>query len=229
MGNERLYRYLISFGFGQRTGVWLPGESNGVVFPLRKWTSLSTTRVAFGQEFAVTPLQLITAFAAIANHGKLVRPKILRGVLDNRGQTVADLSEAEVVGQAIMEKTARDMIDRALVGVIEEGTGKACQIPGYKVFGKSGTAQKVDPGTHTVSHTRYMGSFLAGAPANNPKVVVLVMVNEPDKSIGYYGGTVAAPAAKKILEQALPYLGVPPTEPIADNGKAHLVHERVTD
>jgi len=229
MGNERLHKCLLAFGFGQRSGVWLPGESNGVVFPLRKWTSLSTTRVAFGQEFAVTPLQLITAFAAIANHGKLVRPKILRGVLDSRGQTVADLSEAEVVGQAIMEKTARDMIDRALVGVIEEGTGKACQIPGYKVFGKTGTAQKVDPGTHTVSHTRYMGSFLAGAPANDPKVVVLVMVNEPDKSIGYYGGTVAAPAAKKILEQALPYLGVPPTEPIVDNGKAHLVHERVTD
>jgi len=225
MGNERLLRCLVSFGFGQKTGVWLSGESNGVVFPLRKWTRLSTTRAAFGQEFAVTPLQLITAFAAIANRGKLVRPKILRGVLDNRGQAVADLSEAEVVGQAILEKTARDLIDRALVGVIEEGTGKACQIPGYQVFGKTGTAQLIDAGTHTVSHTRYMGSFLAGAPAKDPKVVVLVMVNEPDRSIGYYGGTVAAPAAKKILEQALPYLGIPASETITEHGKTHLAQQ----
>jgi cell division protein FtsI/penicillin-binding protein 2 len=209
--------------------VWLPGESSGVVFPLRKWTRLSTTRVAFGQEFAVTPLQLITAFAAIANHGKLVRPKILRGVLDNRGQAVADLSEAEVVGQAISVKTARQMIDRALVGVIEEGTGKACRIPGYKVFGKTGTSQKIDPETRAISHTRFMGSFLAGAPAQDPQVVVLVMVNEPDKSIGYYGGTVAAPAVKKILEQALPYLGIPPTETIAEKANSHLVQHRVTD
>jgi len=181
--------------------------------------------VAFGQEFAVTPLQLVTAFAAIANHGKLVRPKILRGVLDSRGQAAVDLSEAEVVGQAIMEKTARDLIDRALVGVIEEGTGKACQIPGYKVFGKTGTAQLIDSGTRSVSHTRFMGSFLAGAPAQDPKIVVVVIVNEPDRSIGYYGGTVAAPAAKKILEQALPYLGIPPTEPIAEQGKSHLVQQ----
>ena len=229
MGNARLYACLQAFGFSRKTGVWLPGESSGVVFPLRKWTRLSTTRVAFGQEFTVTPLQLITAFAAIANHGKLVRPKILRGVLDNRGQAVADLSEAEVVGQAISVKTARQMIDRALVGVIEEGTGKACRIPGYKVFGKTGTSQKIDPETRAISHTRFMGSFLAGAPAQDPQVVVLVMVNEPDKSIGYYGGTVAAPAVKKILEQALPYLGIPPTETIAEKANSHLVQHRVTD
>ena len=230
MGNQKLYNCLVSFGFGHRTGVWLPGESNGVVFPLRKWSGLSTTRVAFGQEFAVTPLQLVTAFAAIANHGKLVRPKILRGVLDGRGQVAVDLSEPEVVGQAILEKTARDMIDRALVGVIEEGTGKACQIPGYKVFGKTGTAQLIDAGTKSVSHTRFMGSFLAGVPAKDPKIVVVVMLNEPDRSIGYYGGTVAAPAAKKILEQALPYLGIPPTEPITEQGKTHLVQQvKVTD
>jgi len=227
MGNQRLHDCLKAFGFGDRTGVWLPGESAGVVFPLRKWTRLSTTRVAFGQEFAATPLQLITAFAAVANRGKLVRPKILRGVLDSRGREVADLSEAEVVGQAITEKTARQMIDRALVGVVEEGTGANCRIPGYRVFAKTGTAQKIDPETRAVSHTRYMGSFLAGAPAHDPRIVVLVMVNEPDKSLGYYGGTVAAPAAKKILEQALPYLGIPPAETVAEKPGAHLARQRV--
>jgi cell division protein FtsI/penicillin-binding protein 2 len=229
LGNARLYHCLQAFGFGHRTGAWLPGESSGVVFPLNKWTKLSTTRVAFGQEFAATPLQMITAFAAIANRGRLVRPKILRGVLDSRGQTVEDLSDAEVVGQAISEKTARDMIDRALVGVIEEGTGTACKIPGFRIFGKTGTAQKIDPETRTVSHTRFMGSFLAGAPAQNPQVVVVVMVNEPDKSIGYYGGTVAAPAAKKILEQALPYLGVSPTETVTGKPVTHLVRQGVRD
>jgi len=231
LGNARLHRALVAYGFGRRTGVWLPGESNGVVFSLPRWTKLSTTRVAFGQEFAVTPLQLITAFAAIANGGKMVRPKILRGVLDSRGEVAVDLSEPEVVGQAIQAKTARQMIDRALVGVIEEGTGKGCQIPGYRVFGKTGTAQKIDPETRTVSHTRYMGAFLAGAPADNPQVVVLVTVDEPDKSLGYYGGTVAAPAVKKILEQALPYLGIPPTEAAPEKNEARLVRHdvRVTD
>jgi cell division protein FtsI (penicillin-binding protein 3) len=229
LGNERLHDALTAFGFGRRTGVWLPGESNGLVFPLRRWTKLSTTRVAFGQEFTVTPLQLITAFAAIANDGKLVRPKILRGVLDSRGQTVADLSDPEPVGHAIDTRTARQMIDRALVGVIEEGTGKACQIPGYRVFGKTGTAQKIDPGTKAVSHTRYMGSFLAGVPAQNPQIVALVMVDEPDKSIGYYGGTVAAPAVKKILEQAIPYLGIPPAESATERPESHLVRHDVTD
>lgn len=230
MGNERLHRTLVNFGFGRKTGVWLPGESNGLVFPVNRWSKLSTTRVAFGQEQAVTPLQMITAFAALANGGKLLKPKILRGVLDNRGQVAADLSDPEVVGQAVDPQVARQLLDRALVGVIEEGTGKAARIPGYRVFGKTGTAQKVDPGTKTISHTRYMGSFLGGAPADHPRIVVLVMVDEPDKSIGYYGGTVAAPAVKKILEQALPYLGVPPTETVTEKtGDARLVRQDITD
>jgi len=229
LGNERLHDTLVRFGFGRKTGVWLPGENGGVVFGLPRWTRLSTTRVAFGQEFTATPLQLVTAFAAIANGGKLVRPKILRGVLNSRGQAAADLEAAEVVGQAIQLKTARQMIDRVLVGVVEQGTGTPCRIPGYRVFGKTGTAQKVDPETKAVSHTRYMASFLAGAPADNPRVVVGVIVDEPDKSIGYYGGTVAAPAAKKILEQVLPYLGVRPTEAVAKSRETHLVNEKVTD
>jgi len=229
LGNQRLHDALLGFGFGSRTGIWLPGESPGLVWPVRKWSKLSTTRVAFGQEFTVTPLQLTSAFAAIANGGKLVRPKILRAVLDRRGQSAVDLPEVECVGQAVSAKTARQMIDQALVGVVEEGTGTACKIPGYRVFGKTGTAQKIDPETKAVSHTRFMGSFLAGAPAENPQVVVVVMVNEPDRSIGYYGGTVAAPAVKKILEQTLPYLGIPPTETVTEKTPAHLVQHKVTD
>jgi len=229
LGNERMHAALVSFGFGRKTGIWLPGEAPGLVFPQGRWTRLSTTRVPFGQEYMVTPLQLITAFAAFANGGRIVRPKILRGILDNCGRAAVDLAEPEVLGRAMSEKTARDMLDRALVGVVENGTGKRCQIPGYRVFGKTGTAQKIDPDTKRISHTFYVGTFLAGAPAHDPKVVVLVQVNEPDKSLGYYGGTVAAPAAKQILEQTLAYLGVPPSETIPERRKTYLAGQTVTD
>ena len=217
LGNERLYAGLEAFGFGRRTGVWLPGESAGCVHALARWTKYSTTRVPFGQEFTSTPLQLLTAFAAIANEGCLVRPQIVRGALDGRGEVVADLAKPEIVGQAIRPETARTMIQQVLVGVVERGTGTACRLEGYRIFGKTGTAQKIDPETGAVSHTRFIGTFLGGAPAETPRIVVLVSVNEPDRSLGYYGGTVAAPAVKKILQEALPYLGVSP-RPVVHEG-----------
>ena len=229
LGNRGLFDGLNRFGFGRPTGVMLPGESAGRVIPLAKWTRLSTTRVPFGQEFTTTPLQLVTAFAAIANQGRLVKPKILRGVLDSRGRAIVDLSAPEVAGQVCSPRTARDVIDRALLGVVEEGTGRNAQVPGYKVFGKTGTAQGIDPETGAISHTRYIGAFLGGAPADKPQVVVLVLLQEPDKSVGYYGGTVAAPAAKTILEATLHYLGVPPTEPVEGDSAAHLVRQDVSD
>ncbi len=231
MGNRRLHAALTAFRFGRRTGVWLPGEAPGLVFPLDRWTRLSTTRVPFGQEYAVTPLQMAAAFSAFASGGKILRPRILRGVLDHRGRAVARLTEPQTVGRALRPRTARRMIDHALVGVVEEGTGRRCQVPGYRVFGKTGTAQKVDPETGAISHSRYVAWFLAGAPAEDPRIVVAVCVNEPDRSIGYYGGTVAAPVARKILVRALPYLGVEPTEPAdpaAAVGRTHLVNQPLT-
>ena len=227
LGNERLHDALVAFGFGRKTGIWLPGEAPGLVFPTRRWTRLSTTRVPFGQEYMVTPLQLITAFAAFANGGRIMQPKILRGVLDNCGRAAVDLSEPQVVGRAMSEKTARGMLDRALVGVVENGTGKQCRIPGYKVFGKTGTAQKIDPDTKRISHTLYVGTFLGGVPAEDPKVVALVMVNEPDKSLGYYGGTVAAPAVKQILQQTLNYLGMEPGETAPERREVYLAGQTV--
>jgi len=226
MGNRRLHEALTAFGFGRRTGQWLPGEAPGVVFPLSRWGRLSTTRVPFGQEYMVTTLQMASAFAAFANDGQRLEPRILRGVLDSRGRVVVRVAQPRVVGTPMSPRTARQMIDRALVGVVEKGTGRRGQVPGYCVFGKTGTAQKVDPATHAISHSRYVAWFLAGAPAEAPRLVVAVAVNEPDRSIGYYGGTVAAPVARKILERALPYLGVEPSTPAAvDNavGRAQLV------
>jgi len=231
MGNRRLHAALVAFGFGSPTGVWLPGEAPGLVFPLEKWTRLSTTRVPFGQEYAVTPLQMAVAFSAFAGGGRVLRPRILRGVLDSRGRLVARLTEPRVLGRALRPETARRMIDRPLVGVVEEGTGRRAQVPGYRVFGKTGTAQKVDPETGAISHSRYVAWFLAGAPAEEPRLVVAVAVNEPDRSIGYYGGTVAAPVARKILARALPYLGVEPSEEVpaeAALGRTLLVDQPLT-
>jgi len=228
MGNKRLHESLLAFGFGSPTGIWLPGEAPGLVFPLARWTRLSTTRVPFGQEYAVTPLQMAVAFSAFAGGGKVLRPRILRGVLDGRGRVVVRLTDPQPIGQPLRPATARRMIDRALVGVVEEGTGRRAQVPGYTVFGKTGTAQKVDPETGGISHSRYVAWFLAGAPAENPRVVIAVAVNEPDRSIGYYGGTVAAPVAQKILTRALPYLGVQPTGDVpaeAADGRTLLVNQ----
>ena len=223
LGNRRLYDALAAFGFGRETGIWFPGEREGLVYPLARWTKYSTTRVPFGQEFAATPLQLVTAFTALANGGRMLRPKLLRGVLDSRGEVVQDLSAPEVLGQAVRPETARAIVQDILTQAIEVGTGKACRIPGYRVFGKTGTAQGVDPETGQVSHTRYISSFLAGVPADHPRVVVLVMVNEPDASLGFYGGKVAAPAAKKILEGTLQYLGIPPGEDTQPRAPTYLV------
>jgi len=213
MGNRRLHAALVEFGFGRRTGRWLPGEAPGLVFPLSRWGSLSTTRVPFGQEYLVTTLQMARAFAVFANGGRLLEPRILRGVLDSRGRVVTRMNEPRVVGHPLSPRTARQMVDRALVGVVESGTGRRAQLSGYQVFGKTGTAQKIDPETRRISHSRYVAWFLAGAPADAPRLVVAVAVNEPDRSLGYYGGTVAAPVAKAILERALPYLGVEPSGP----------------
>jgi cell division protein FtsI (penicillin-binding protein 3) len=231
LGNERLHNVLDAFGFGRKTGVWLPGESSGLVWSLRRWNSMSTTRIPIGQEFMATPLQMAMAFSAIANKGVLMRPQIVRGVLDTQDRAALDPVEPEVLGQAMDPKVARQLIDQALVGVVEEGTGTNCKIPGFKIFGKTGTASKIDPDTKRTSDTRYVGAFLCGVPAKDPKLVVVVMINEPKKSLGYYGGTVAAPVAKKILEQALPYLGITPSEPVAGPKDTHLVRHdvRVTD
>jgi cell division protein FtsI/penicillin-binding protein 2 len=229
LGNERLHDGLARFGFGQRTGVMLPGETTGMLFPTSRWRGiLSTTRVAIGQEFSTTPLQEITAFAAISNGGTLLKPKIIRGVMDSHGKVVVDLSEPEVVRQVCDGKVARQLIDLALVKVIEEGTGKTAQIAGFKCYGKTGTAQLLDPTTHAVSSSHHAGSFLMGLPAQNPQLVALVVVNEP-RAGGYYGGTIAAPAAKQILEQTASYLGISPTEPITPKSGAQLVVHGITN
>jgi len=212
LGNERLYEAVRAFNFGRPTGIDLPGESRGIVRPLRVWNDYSTTSIPMGQEIAVTAIQLLTAFAALANDGLMVQPRLLRAVVNESGAIIRDNTQPKVIGRAIESHLARTMVRKVLRRVVEEGTGKKAKIPGHMVFGKTGTAQVPKANGRGYKPRAYVASFLGGAPAVAPKLVALVTVREPDPKIGYYGGTVSAPAVRKILENALKYLGIPPLE-----------------
>lgn len=213
MGNRRLYAAIRRFGFGERTGIELPGEGTGVVHPLDRWSAWSATSVPMGYEVMATPLQLLAAFSSIVNGGLLMRPRLVQYAYGSDGRLAADLSEPVVGRRTLKRETADFMRRRVLRAVVERGTGRRAAVPGYRAFGKTGTAKKRDPLGRGYSDTLYVGSFMGGAPLENPRVVALVAVDEPDCSIGYYGGTVAAPAVMKILQRTLGYLQVPPDDP----------------
>jgi cell division protein FtsI/penicillin-binding protein 2 len=206
LGKERLYACFCTFGFGQRTGIHLPGEAEGILRPLNKWTSYSVTSVPVGQEIAVTPLQLVVAFSAIANDGALPPPRVVRAIIDSEGQVIKPRSqEATVVLEPRIAKTMRREIMRR---VVEEGTGRRAELSRWSIAGKTGTAQKAVPGGY--SHTEFISSFIGMAPAEEPRAIVLVMIDEPHKGGNHYGGTVAAPVVARIFERILAYLQVEP-------------------
>lgn len=205
VGGERLYDYIRRFGFGSKTGVELPGESRGLLRDVKRWDKTSIGSIPMGQEIAVTPVQVASAFGAIANDGLRVAPHILREVRDAAGNTVARAKPEE--HRVVSSETART-IRTMLESVTLDGTAKAAQLDGYTAAGKTGTAQKVDPKTRAYSKSKYVASFVGFAPVENPAVVIIVVLDEPAGS--YYGGTVAAPVFKEIAEQVLPYLGVAP-------------------
>lgn len=220
--NRGLYNATLKFGFGRPTGIDLPGELSGILRPLKRWNGYSTGSIPMGHELAVTPLQLITAQSALANGGRLITPRILKGVQGERSdsarafQTSLDdpsLAEpATIVRPTVSAEVARWVIAEPMTQVVSRGTGRRARIPGYSVFGKTGTAQKMDPKTGGYSETLHSSSFICGAPAHNPRVIVLVVVDEPQSGSTHYGGTIAAPAAAKILSRSLMYLRVPPDQ-----------------
>lgn len=201
IGLESLYEATCSFGFGRRTGIELPGELPGIVQPFKRWNIYSLGSVPMGQELAVTPLQLITAHAAIANGGKLIRPRLVRS--DRSGSINLVAPTVDVETPLLSSDHCNWLVQHPMKGVVERGTGKSAKTPGISMFGKTGTAQKLDPDTGTYSDHAWVLSFLCGAPAENPEVLVLVMVDEPSEKGVQYGGTVAAPAAAKILQSTL--------------------------
>ncbi|MES2309101.1 MAG: penicillin-binding protein 2 [Verrucomicrobiota bacterium] len=207
LGEERLYTYAKQFGFGSSTGM-MPGqgESAGILNPLHRWTKVSISRVPMGHEVGVTPIQMISAYSAIANGGRLMEPRLIHQITDNQGRIVKAFPP-HVVRQVIQEKTA-NLVSEALTRVLSsEGTGKKANVPGFNVAGKTGTAQKVINGTY--SKEKYLASFIGYLPQENPEFVVLVMVDEP-KGHEYHGGQVAAPAFAEMAAQIAQSLNLVP-------------------
>ena len=211
MGNEKMHRYLQQFNFGERTGIELPGEIGGIFRPLKQWTrKYSLVSISMGHEIAVTPLQFITAFCSIPNGGQLLRPKIVKSTIKNDNQTKEELQYPQPVRRVMSANVARNIMNPILMKVITEGTGKNANLLEYDVAGKTGTSQKIHGEGGRYSHEKYVGSFIAYAPAERPRMCVLVMINEP-RNGEYYGGIVAAPVVGEIMRRSLVYLGVEPS------------------
>jgi cell division protein FtsI/penicillin-binding protein 2 len=203
LGAPKFYDYIRSFGFGQPTGVDLPGESRGMLRRLENWTPVSVGSISMGQEIGVTPLQMITAMSAMANGGLIVRPHVVRAL--RRGTQMAE-SPQPLPHRVIRETTAATM-RRMLEGVVLNGTGKLARLDGYTSAGKTGTAQKFDITTGHYSPHQLIASFVGFAPINTPAVTILVQLDSP---VGRHeGGQVAAPTFKRVAQQVLAYLDVP--------------------
>ena len=217
IGKEALYNALDRFGFGHSTYLGLPGERHGILRPPSRWGDIEFATHAFGQGLTVTPVQLAAGFAAIAAYGVYHPPKIALHYIgrDGKIEPVARSPKARGEMRVMSEKAARTLLT-IMVGVTEDGTAKAAAIPGYPVAGKTGTAQKVSNGRYDPS--KYLSSFVGIVPADNPRLVIAVMIDEPQGI--HYGGAVAAPAFKAIAESALRYLGVAPSLPVLAQGKA---------
>src|SRR5829696_2380713 len=205
VGDETMYEYIRRFGFGSKTGIELPGETNGILRKVERWQPSSIGSIAIGQEVGVTPVQMVAAFGAIANNGVRIAPHLIREVRDAGGNVVyrAQPEQRQVIS-AETAITLRGMFE----GVTLNGTAKKAQLDGYSAAGKTGTAQKIDPTTKTYSGTKFVGSFVGFSPVSNPQVVIIVVSDEP--SGAYHGGDVAAPVFREVAEQVLPALGIEP-------------------
>jgi cell division protein FtsI (penicillin-binding protein 3) len=210
LGEHRTYDYLRRFGFGERTDVDLPGEVAGLLKSPREWGRRTLASIAMGQEIGVTGLQMASAVSAIANGGVLMKPYVVAEVRDTKGRLLAEMGPQQR-RQVISQETARTLSEM-LEKVVANGTGTKAAVSGIRVAGKTGTAQKVDPRTGAYSSTLVVGSFVGFLPADDPKIVIAVMVDEPQ--VDAWGGAVAAPAFRRIAEQVLPYLGVTPNSAV---------------
>ena len=205
LGPQRFWQGATALGVGRATGIDLPGESTGLFRRPERWSALSNATISMGQEVSVTPLQLVRVAAAVANGGRLVRPRLVRRIVhpDGRVDVIVPAPPTRILSEATAG-TVRDL----LVGAVERGTGKKATIPGFVVAGKTGTAQKAGVGGYMAG--KYVSSFVGFAPSENPKIVGLVLIEEPKGR--YYGGDIAAPVFSRVVSQALGILRVAPEE-----------------
>lgn len=205
LGDNRMYDYMRRFGFGSRTGIELPGETAGLLRPVSSWSASSMGSLAIGQEIGVTPMQMATAFGALANGGVRIAPHLVREIRGSDGAIVFAATPEQF--RVVSTETAR-ALRGMLEGVTVHGTAKLAQLNGYTAAGKTGTAQKIDTKTRSYSTSKHIASFVGFAPVENPAVVIIVVLDEPAGA--YHGGDVAAPVFREIAEQILPGLNIAP-------------------
>ncbi|ABR49035.1 Peptidoglycan glycosyltransferase [Alkaliphilus metalliredigens QYMF] len=205
MGPETFYRYINGFGFADVTGVDLPGERKSIMYSLGNVGPVELATISFGQSISVTPIQLLTATAAIANDGKLMKPRIVKELVDLEGNIVHQFEET-MVRQVISEKTSKEMLE-IMESVVAAGGGGPAYIPGHRVGGKTGTAQKAVDGRY--AQGLYVSSFVGVVPIDDPQLAILVIVDEPN-GFSHFGSTTAGPVAKEIFEESLRYLDIKP-------------------
>jgi penicillin-binding protein 2 len=226
LGDERLYKYIRAFGFGQQTGIELPGETRGLAKPLSRWSKVSIGAISMGQEIGISPLQLTAMVSSIANDGVLVAPRIVAATTQPQRASGVVASHPADDRRVLSPLTAAQM-KQMMQGVVLHGTGKKAILEGYSSAGKTGTAQKVDPATGTYSRSKYIASFAGFAPVNNPAVTIAVILDSP---VGvHHGGQVGGPVFQRIAQQVLEYLHTPHDVDLPSNRDVFLAQRRVKD
>lgn len=204
LGKDRLFSYLDKFGFGERTGIDLSGEGTGIVFPISKVGNVELATTAFGQGISVTPIQQVTAVSAIVNGGNLYKPYVVKSILEKETGNIIEKKEPVLVRKTITEETSKIM-RRALENVVSKGGGKAAYIDGYRIGGKTGTAQKVQNGVYLVNN--YIMSFMSVVPANKPQAVLYIAIDNP-KNTAMLSSYTTTPIARRILLDIIDALGI---------------------
>ncbi|MBZ5596927.1 MAG: PASTA domain-containing protein [Acidobacteriia bacterium] len=224
LGEERLYNYIRAFGFGQQTGIELPGETRGMTKPVNRWSKVSIGAISMGQEIGVSPLQLAAMVSTIANDGVWTPARIVAATIQPQStpQTIAFHPAQE---RRVLSPLSAAEMKQMMQGVVLRGTGRKAILEGYSSAGKTGTAQKVDPATHTYSRTKYIASFAGFAPVNNPVITVGVILDSPVG--GHHGGEVGAPVFNRIAQQVLEYLHTPHDVELPPNRQLLLARQRV--
>ncbi len=212
LGADQIYRYIKLFGFGVKSGIELPGETQGMIKAPRAWSKVSIAAIPIGQEVGVTALQLASAISVIANGGELIKPYILQEIRDKYGETIKKFQPTLIRRVISLDTSLR--VKKILTGAVEEGTGKLAKVAGFTAAGKTGTAQKLEP-NGAYSHNKFVASFIGFAPAEEPLVTIVVIVDEPHPY--YFGGGVSAPVFKNVAGDVIRYLKMHQSQGINEN------------
>jgi cell division protein FtsI/penicillin-binding protein 2 len=214
LGAQNLYDYAWDYGFGQRTGIPLPGEARGFLYPVKDWSKISIVQIPMGQGVAVTRLQMLYAMGAVANNGWLMRPMLISRLQERDGSVVQQYLP-ERIRQVVSPDANRQMVEALKTVVTKDGTAPEAALKSYVVAGKTGTAQKA--GEHGYAANKHIASFIGFFPADNPELCISVVMDEPKEAVGYYGGRVCGPVFRDIAERCASCLHIPPDPALMTN------------